>query len=76
LEAKGLNESGCDDQVRECDENYLKSCYIAYEKAAKKVPLKICRKPLVKDCSSAKVKGDNWITVSRELNFKSLAEVV
>jgi hypothetical protein len=44
-------------QVRECDDNYLKSCYIAYEKAAKKVPLRICKRPLVKDCSGAKVGG-------------------
>ncbi len=44
-------------QVRECDDNYLKSCYIAYEKAAKKVPLRICKRPLVKDCSGTKVGG-------------------
>ena len=48
-------------KVRECDDNYLKSCYIAYEKAAVKVPLRICKKPLVKDCSSDKVRHQTFL---------------
>jgi hypothetical protein len=59
-------------QVRECDDNYLKSCYIAYEKAAKKVPLRICKRPLVKDCSGAKVGGAN---TDRDLiNYKNVGK--
>jgi hypothetical protein len=42
-------------QVKVCDDNYLKSCFIAYEKTAQKVPLRICRTPLVKDCGAAQV---------------------
>ena len=37
-------------QVEECEDNYLKSCFIEYEKIAVNETVEICRTPLVKDC--------------------------
>merc|ERR1719495_736336 len=37
-------------QEEECEENFRKTCFIAYEKAAYNETVSICRTPLVKDC--------------------------
>ena len=37
-------------QEEKCDENYVKDCFIKYEKAAVNATTKVCRKPLVRDC--------------------------
>ena len=38
-------------QEEECQENYVKKCFIEYEKTAQNVTVSVCRTPLVKDCS-------------------------
>jgi len=40
-------------QVQECDENFLKSCYIEYDTVAFNETVQVCRNPLVKDCNIA-----------------------
>ena len=37
-------------QEEECEENYVKKCFIQYGKTAQNVTVNICRTPLVKDC--------------------------
>jgi len=37
-------------QEEECEENFRKTCFIAYEKAAYNETVSICKTPLVKDC--------------------------
>merc|ERR1712198_22233 len=37
-------------QEEECEENFRKTCFIAYEKAAFNETVSICKTPLVKDC--------------------------
>ena len=37
-------------QEEKCDENYVKDCFIKYEKAAVNATTKVCRKPLVRNC--------------------------
>ena len=39
-------------QEEECEENYVKKCFIEYSKHAVNVTVNICRTPLVKDCDS------------------------
>ena len=39
-------------QEEECEENYVKKCFIEYSKHAINVTVNICRTPLVKDCDS------------------------
>ena len=38
-------------QEEECQENYVKKCFIEYAKTAQNVTVSVCRTPLVKDCS-------------------------
>ena len=42
-------------QEEECEENYVKKCFIQYGKTAQNVTVNICRTPLVKDCD---IEGD------------------
>ena len=37
-------------QEEKCSDNYVKECFIKYEKAAVNTTSKVCRKPLVRDC--------------------------
>ena len=37
--------------MQECDENFLKSCYIEYDTVAFNETVQVCRNPLVKDCN-------------------------
>ena len=37
-------------QEEECEENYVKKCFIEYSQYAVNVTVNICRTPLVKDC--------------------------
>ena len=38
-------------QEEECNENFIKNCFIEYSKAAVNVTVDVCRTPLVKDCN-------------------------
>ena len=37
-------------QEEKCNDNYVKDCFIKYEKAAVNTTVMVCRKPLVRDC--------------------------
>ena len=37
-------------QEEECQENFIKKCFIQYGKTAQNVTVTVCRTPLVKDC--------------------------
>ena len=37
-------------QEEKCSENYVKDCFIKYEKDAVNTTTRVCRKPLVRDC--------------------------
>ena len=37
-------------QEEECNENYVKNCFIEYSLSAANVTVDVCRTPLVKDC--------------------------
>ena len=39
-------------QEEECNDNYVKNCFLTYETKAMKETVKICRTPLVKDCNT------------------------
>ena len=47
-----LKQQNCDmvivSQEEECEENYVKKCFIEYSKTAVNVTSKVCRTPLVK----------------------------
>ena len=38
-------------QEEECQDNYVKKCFIEYAKTAENVTVSVCRTPLVKDCN-------------------------
>lgn len=40
-------------QVQECQENFVKTCFIEYEKRAIQDRREICRRPLVRNCNSS-----------------------
>jgi len=48
--AKSLKTTYEAQQEEECEENYVKKCFIKYGKTAQNVTVNICRTPLVKDC--------------------------
>ena len=54
-------------QEEECEENYVKKCFIQYGKTAQNVTVNICRTPLVKDCD---IDGEEvtvalqWLSIS------------
>ena len=37
-------------QEEDCQENYIKNCFIEYGQTAQNVTVTVCRTPLVKDC--------------------------
>ena len=37
-------------QEEDCDENYIKNCYIEYKTMAFDTPVKICNQKLVRNC--------------------------
>ena len=59
-------------QEEKCDANYVKDCFIKYEKGAVNITTKVCRKPLVRDCdvgSSEEICSTEYETecVTREM---------
>jgi len=48
--AKSLSTTYTAAQEEQCDENYVKNCFIEYGKTAQNVTARLCRRPLVKDC--------------------------
>jgi len=48
--AKSLTTTYNAAQEEECEENYVKKCFIEYNKFAQNVTVNVCRTPLVKDC--------------------------
>merc|ERR1712012_332558 len=48
--AKSLTTTYNAAQEEECEENYVKKCFIEYQKTAQNVTVTVCRTPLVKDC--------------------------
>ena len=50
-------------QEEECEENYVKKCFIEYNKVAQNVTVNVCRTPLVKDCN---LEGDEICTTEYE----------
>jgi len=48
--AKSLTTTYSTAQEEECEENYVKKCFIEYNKYAQNVTVNVCRTPLVKDC--------------------------
>merc|ERR1719187_751147 len=49
--AKSLTTTYNAAQEEECEENYVKKCFIEYNKFAQNVTVNVCRTPLVKDCN-------------------------
>ena len=46
----GNTEQGNMFQEEQCNDNYVKDCFIKYEKAAVNTTALVCKKPLVRDC--------------------------
>ena len=40
-------------QEEDCNENFVKNCFIEYSKTAQNITVTVCRTPLVKDCDVA-----------------------
>ena len=52
-----------------CQENYVKNCFIEYQKTAENVTVTVCRVPLVKDCDSNEEQVSGTV-VFPALNFQ------
>jgi len=59
-------------QEEECEENYVKNCFIEYSKTAVNVTAKVCRTPLVKDCD---IEGDEICRTEYESECVTQQEV-
>ena len=57
-------------QEEECEENYVKKCFIQYGKTAQNVTVNICRTPLVKDCD---IEGEE-VTVALAVQWLSISK--
>jgi len=51
--AKSLKTTYSPSQEEECEENFVKKCFIEYSKTAHNVTARLCRTPLVKDCEGS-----------------------
>ena len=51
-------------QEEECEENYVKKCFIQYGKTAQNVTVNICRTPLVKDCDIDGEEVTDWVVIT------------
>jgi hypothetical protein len=48
-------------QEEECQENFVKKCFIQYGKTAQNVTVTVCRTPLVKDCDLPGEEVTAWL---------------
>eukprot|EP00092_Neocalanus_flemingeri_P023887 GFUD01025912.1.p1 GENE.GFUD01025912.1~~GFUD01025912.1.p1 ORF type:complete len:697 (+),score=162.50 GFUD01025912.1:64-2154(+) len=61
--AKSLTTTYNAAQEEECEENYVKKCFIEYTAYAQNVTVNVCRTPLVKDCDQ---QGEELCTTEYE----------
>ena len=62
-------------QEEDCDENYIKNCYIEYKTMAFDTPVKICNQKLVRNCDKPGIKEANEINHNDHMHIHQTQHV-